>query len=64
MRQALKQTPATPPPLTPAHQRLLRLLAEIMAEDYVAELREAEAKREYGDNAPLSGRRSRSGSSG
>lgn len=50
MRQALKQTPATPPPLTPAHQRLLRLLAEIMAEDYVAELREAEEKRDCGDN--------------
>lgn len=43
MRPALKpQPPATPPPrpLTPAHHELLRLLARLLAADYVAELQD------------------------
>lgn len=58
MRQALKQTPATPPPLTPAHHRLLRLLAELMAEDYVAELNAGDGDRDRRDNElPTTARR-------
>lgn len=49
MRPALKKPPATPPPrpLTPAHHELLRLLARLLAADYVAE-REAEDRNDGG----------------
>lgn len=64
MRPALKpQPPATQPPraLTPAHHELLRLLARLLAADYVAE-RQGELEKVRTDvsgrgvdNAELSG---------
>lgn len=38
------------PPLTEAHHELLRLLAEIMAEDYVAELNVCDGDVDRRDN--------------